>query len=97
MDAYLAVCVCNFDDVVLGVYPHTGGGLAAAHRRMNRVAHKPELRLKLKHQATDTEPLWCRVWEVRRSTRLTCIAEVPVGKAKSRMRSGPARPETKGE
>lgn len=58
---YIVVGVCNFDDVLLGLYEPTEAGKRAARALARRVALRPDLRF-VGHQASDTELLLTKVY-----------------------------------
>lgn len=83
MNAFVTVAACNFDDVLMGVYPSTKEGKAAAMSRGKAVAKNPELR-HVEHQANDTEMLCARVFLCQDSTKFTEVAEFELGGKRTR-------------
>lgn len=71
---YVAVAVCNFDDVMLGVYSETPVGKWAAQARCRAVALKPKLRFDQGHQANDSELICARLFHAA-GTKFTAIGE----------------------
>ena len=75
MNAYVVIAVCNFDDVLMGVYEHDAKGREMARRRAMAVAKCPELRRKATQQANDTEFLHALVYEVTQGTKFEMIMD----------------------
>ena len=70
MNAFVVVAACNFDDVLLGVFPSDDAGEAAAKTLAAAVAADPSQRL-VTHMASDTHLVRVVVFEVRDSTTIT--------------------------
>lgn len=58
---YIAIAHCNFDDVMLGVYPPSLYGFDQASARCRAVEKDPKLRF-VDNQACDTEFLHAKVY-----------------------------------
>lgn len=59
---YIGVSVCNLDDVLIGVWPHSPAGLRDAQKRCAEVAANPDLRLKQDHQSNDSGQIFVHLY-----------------------------------
>ena len=84
-DAYVVVAACNFDDVLLGVFPSDKAGQLKATTLAKTVAKDPTKR-HAGHMASDTGFVRSIVFLVRDSTKFTEVASFDEVKKKNRKR-----------